>query len=78
MFFFNVWNCFKYGVHSPYISSALSSTCHFLIPYLLSAEVFPHVSAISLHLLDLEGNMEELQWLRMETEDLALRLLHQV
>ncbi|XP_031148149.1 putative malate dehydrogenase 1B isoform X2 [Sander lucioperca] len=61
-----------------WISSALSSTCHFLIPYLLSAEVFPHVSAISLHLLDLEGNMEELQWLRMETEDLALRLLHQV
>ncbi|KAA8579838.1 hypothetical protein FQN60_006931 [Etheostoma spectabile] len=61
-----------------WISSALSSTCHFLIPYLLSAEVFPHVSAISLHLLDLEGNMEELQWLRMETEDLALGLLHQV
>ncbi|XP_039649750.1 LOW QUALITY PROTEIN: putative malate dehydrogenase 1B [Perca fluviatilis] len=60
------------------VSFALSSTCHFLIPYLLSAEVFPHVSAISLHLLDLEGNMEELQWLRMETEDLALRLLHQV
>ncbi|XP_078099583.1 putative malate dehydrogenase 1B [Sander vitreus] len=61
-----------------WISSALSSTCHFLIPYLLSAEVFPHVSAISLHLMDLEGNMEELQWLRMETEDLAFRLLHQV
>ncbi|KAF1371762.1 hypothetical protein PFLUV_G00272470 [Perca fluviatilis] len=46
--------------------------------FLEHCQVFPHVSAISLHLLDLEGNMEELQWLRMETEDLALRLLHQV
>ncbi|XP_044043983.1 putative malate dehydrogenase 1B isoform X2 [Siniperca chuatsi] len=61
-----------------WIVSALSPTCHFLIPSLLSAEVFPHVSAISLHLLDLEGNEEGLQWLRMETEDLALHLLHQV
>ncbi|XP_070786927.1 putative malate dehydrogenase 1B [Enoplosus armatus] len=61
-----------------WISSALSPTCHFLIPNLFSAEVFPHISAISLHLLDLEGNEEELQWLRMETEDLALCLLHQV
>ncbi|XP_054479433.1 putative malate dehydrogenase 1B [Anoplopoma fimbria] len=61
-----------------WISSALNPTCHFLIPNLLSAEVFPHVSAISLHLLDLEGNEEGLRWLRMETEDLALRLLHQV
>ncbi|XP_034407348.1 putative malate dehydrogenase 1B isoform X2 [Cyclopterus lumpus] len=51
---------------------------HFLIPNLLSAEVFPHVSAISLHLLDLEGNEEGLQWLRIETEDMALRQLHQV
>ncbi|XP_037617460.1 putative malate dehydrogenase 1B [Sebastes umbrosus] len=61
-----------------WISSALSPTCHFLIPNLLSAEVFPNISAISLHLLDLEVYKEELQWLRMETEDLALRLLHQV
>ncbi|XP_051284206.1 putative malate dehydrogenase 1B [Dicentrarchus labrax] len=61
-----------------WISSALSPTCHFLIPSLLSAEVFPHVSAINLHLLDLDGSKEELQQLRMETEDLALRLLHQV
>ncbi|XP_032362718.1 putative malate dehydrogenase 1B isoform X2 [Etheostoma spectabile] len=37
-----------------------------------------HIWISSLHLLDLEGNMEELQWLRMETEDLALGLLHQV
>ncbi|XP_049426207.1 putative malate dehydrogenase 1B isoform X2 [Epinephelus fuscoguttatus] len=61
-----------------WISSALSPTCSFLIPNLLSAEVFPHVLTISLHLLDLEGDEEGLQWLKMETEDLALRLLHQV
>ncbi|XP_071320189.1 putative malate dehydrogenase 1B isoform X2 [Trachinotus anak] len=61
-----------------WISSALSPTCHFLIPNLLSAEVFPHPTAISLHLLDLEGGEEGLQGLRMETEDLALPLLHQV
>lgn len=61
-----------------YLSSALSPTCHFLIPNLLSAEVFPNVSAISLHLLDLDGNEEGLQQQRRETEDLALRLLHQV
>uniref|UniRef100_A0A8C2WSZ1 Malate dehydrogenase 1B, NAD (soluble) n=1 Tax=Cyclopterus lumpus TaxID=8103 RepID=A0A8C2WSZ1_CYCLU len=60
-----------------WISSALNPTSHFLIPNLLSAEVFPHVSAISLHLLDLEGNEEGLQWLRIETEDMALRQLHQ-
>lgn len=40
--------------------------------------MFPNISAISLHLLDLEVYKEELQWLRMETEDLALHLLHQV
>nr|XP_046238892.1 putative malate dehydrogenase 1B [Scatophagus argus] len=61
-----------------WISSALSLTCNFLIPSLLSAEVFPHVSAISLHLFDLDGSEEGLQRLKMETEDLALRLLHQV
>lgn len=61
-----------------YLSSALSPTCHFLIPNLLSAEVFPNVSAINLHLLDLDGNEEELQQLMRETEDLALSLLHQV
>lgn len=60
------------------ILSALSPTCHFLISNLLSTEVFPHVSAISLHLLDLEGDEEELQGLKIETEDLALPLLHQV
>ncbi|KAM7375113.1 hypothetical protein PAMA_014276 [Pampus argenteus] len=61
-----------------WISSALSPACHLLIPNLLSAEVFPRVSAMCLHLLDLEGNEEGLQWLKMETEDLALPLLHQV
>ncbi|XP_029305331.1 putative malate dehydrogenase 1B [Cottoperca gobio] len=61
-----------------WLSSALSPTCHFLIPNLLSAEVFPNTSTISLHLLDPEGNEERLQWLRMETENLALPLLHQV
>ncbi|XP_070813780.1 putative malate dehydrogenase 1B [Chaetodon trifascialis] len=61
-----------------WISSALSPVCHFLIPNLLSAAVFPHVSAISLHLLDLERNEEGLQQLRMDTENLALPLLHQV
>ncbi|KAF3857218.1 hypothetical protein F7725_009077 [Dissostichus mawsoni] len=60
------------------ISSALSPTGHFLIPNLLSAEVFPNTSAISLHLLNLEGKEEQLQWLRMETENLALPLLYQV
>ncbi|XP_053170584.1 putative malate dehydrogenase 1B [Scomber japonicus] len=61
-----------------WISSALSPVCHILIPNLLSAEVFPQVSAICLHLLDLDGNEEGLQWLKMETEELALPLLHQV
>ncbi|KAF7646709.1 hypothetical protein LDENG_00183610 [Lucifuga dentata] len=61
-----------------WISSAVSPVCQFLIPDLLSAEVFPHISTISLHLLDLEGDQEELQGMKMETEDLALPLLHQV
>ncbi|XP_077368463.1 putative malate dehydrogenase 1B isoform X3 [Festucalex cinctus] len=61
-----------------WISSALNPTCNMLIPSLLSAEVLSQASAISLHLLDLEGNEEELESLKMETEDLALPLLHQV
>ncbi len=40
--------------------------------------MFPNISAVSLHLLDLGGNEEGLKWLKMETEDLALHLLHQV
>uniref|UniRef100_A0A3Q2XSE0 Malate dehydrogenase 1B, NAD (soluble) n=1 Tax=Hippocampus comes TaxID=109280 RepID=A0A3Q2XSE0_HIPCM len=61
-----------------WISSALNPTCNMLIPSLLSAEVLSQASAISLHLLDVEGNEEELESLKMETEDLALPLLHQV
>uniref|UniRef100_A0A3Q3N9F0 Malate dehydrogenase 1B, NAD (soluble) n=1 Tax=Mastacembelus armatus TaxID=205130 RepID=A0A3Q3N9F0_9TELE len=57
-----------------WITSALCPTCHLLMPSLLSAEVFPHIAAISLHLLDLEGDEEGLQGLRMEMEDLALPL----
>ncbi|XP_077583063.1 putative malate dehydrogenase 1B [Stigmatopora nigra] len=61
-----------------WIASALNTTCNMLLPSLLSAEVLSQASAISLHLLDLEGDQEELQSLKMETEDLALPLLHQV
>ncbi|XP_049609915.1 putative malate dehydrogenase 1B isoform X2 [Syngnathus scovelli] len=61
-----------------WISSALNPTCNMLIPSLLSAEGLSQASAISLHLLDLKGNEEELQSLKMETEDLAMPLLHQV
>ncbi|CAN9498423.1 unnamed protein product [Ophioblennius macclurei] len=61
-----------------WISGALSPTCHTLIPRLLSAELFPEVSVISLHLLDLEGTEEDLESLRMETQDLALSKLYQV
>ncbi|KAM3857152.1 putative malate dehydrogenase 1B [Diretmus argenteus] len=61
-----------------WISSALNPASHILIPYLLSPEVFPHVSTISLHLLDLEGDEGEMQGLRMEVEDLAFPLLQQV
>ncbi|XP_034468155.1 putative malate dehydrogenase 1B [Hippoglossus hippoglossus] len=61
-----------------WICSALSPTSHFLIPNLLSAEVFPLVSVISLHLLDLEGDEEGLQALKIAVEDLAIPMLHQV
>ncbi|XP_029030419.1 putative malate dehydrogenase 1B isoform X2 [Betta splendens] len=61
-----------------WISGALNPTCHILIPNLLSAEVFPHTTAIILHMLEVEGDEEELKGLKMETEDLALPLLHHV
>lgn len=61
-----------------HLCSALSPTVQFLIPHLLSAEVFPKVPAVVLHLLDLEGDEEEMQELRMDVEDLALGVLHQV
>ncbi|XP_005450127.1 putative malate dehydrogenase 1B isoform X3 [Oreochromis niloticus] len=46
--------------------------------FLEHCQVFPKVSAISLHLLDLEGNEEQLQSLRLEIEELAISMLHQV
>ncbi|XP_024150075.1 putative malate dehydrogenase 1B isoform X1 [Oryzias melastigma] len=61
-----------------WITGAASHTSRILIPNLLSAEIFPEASAISLHLLDVEENQEELQWLREETHALALSTLHQV
>ncbi|XP_037552673.1 putative malate dehydrogenase 1B [Nematolebias whitei] len=61
-----------------WITGALSPTGHILIPHLLSAEAFPKVPAVVLHLLDLEGDEEEMQALRMDVEDLALGVLHQV
>ncbi|XP_034033333.1 putative malate dehydrogenase 1B [Thalassophryne amazonica] len=61
-----------------WITCALNPTCYLLIPHLLCSEMFPHISAISLHLLDVEGNEDDLQALRVETEALAAPLLHQV
>ncbi|XP_017289889.1 putative malate dehydrogenase 1B [Kryptolebias marmoratus] len=61
-----------------WITGALSLTCQMLIPHLLSVEVFPGITAINLHLLDLEGTKEEMQELQMDVEDLALSTLHQV
>ncbi|XP_019733933.1 putative malate dehydrogenase 1B isoform X2 [Hippocampus comes] len=58
--------------------ASLIQPLHIWISSLLSAEVLSQASAISLHLLDVEGNEEELESLKMETEDLALPLLHQV
>lgn len=63
------------GLH---LSSALNPTCHILIPNLLCADVFPQATAIVLHMLEMEGDEEELKGLKMNTEDLALPLLHQV
>ncbi|XP_041835080.1 putative malate dehydrogenase 1B isoform X2 [Melanotaenia boesemani] len=61
-----------------WITGALSLTSHILIPCLLSAEMFPKVAAISLHLLELKGDGEELEELKRETEDQALAMLHKV
>uniref|UniRef100_A0A3P9I1G6 Malate dehydrogenase 1B, NAD (soluble) n=1 Tax=Oryzias latipes TaxID=8090 RepID=A0A3P9I1G6_ORYLA len=49
-------------------------TSRILIPNLLSAEIFPKAPAVSLHLLDLDENEEELQRLREETQSLALSI----
>lgn len=61
-----------------YFPRALSTTSSFLIPNLLSNEVFPDAAALSLHLLDLQGSEQELKGLKMEVEDLSSSLLHQV
>ncbi|KAM6893705.1 putative malate dehydrogenase 1B [Xenentodon cancila] len=70
------WLSFIQPLHI-WITGALSPSCHILIPHLLSTEVFKaHV--INLHLLEFEGNEEELQWLGQETRDMALGVLYQV
>ncbi|XP_067116856.1 putative malate dehydrogenase 1B [Osmerus mordax] len=61
-----------------WISSALNQTCYILVPMLFTPGVFPEAPPISLHLLDVGGDEEEMQGLRMEIEDLALPQLHQV
>ncbi|XP_031414542.1 putative malate dehydrogenase 1B [Clupea harengus] len=61
-----------------WISSALHPTCYWLIPLLFDSEVFPSAPLISLHLLDVGGSEEGLHGIRMETEDLASSLLHEV
>ncbi|XP_078787782.1 putative malate dehydrogenase 1B isoform X4 [Oryzias latipes] len=61
-----------------WITGAASHTSRILIPNLLSAEIFPKAPAVSLHLLDLDENEEELQRLREETQSLALSMLRRV
>ncbi|KAF7214980.1 putative malate dehydrogenase 1B isoform X1 [Nothobranchius furzeri] len=61
-----------------WITGALNPTSQILIPHLLSVEVFPKVTAVHLHLLDLDGTEEAMQELRINTEDLALNLLYRV
>ncbi|XP_023661430.1 putative malate dehydrogenase 1B [Paramormyrops kingsleyae] len=61
-----------------WISSSLSPTCYHLIPLLLEPGMFRDSPKIHLHLLDVEGDSEALQGLRMEAEDMALPLLHKV
>ncbi|KAM4711429.1 putative malate dehydrogenase 1B [Anableps anableps] len=61
-----------------WITGALTLTCQISIPYLLSEEALPEVAAVALHLLDLDGDEEEMQRLKMDVEDSALSVLHQV
>ncbi|XP_019897925.2 putative malate dehydrogenase 1B isoform X2 [Esox lucius] len=61
-----------------WISSALNPTCYSLIPQLFAPGVFQDTPTISLHLLDVGAVEEELQGIRMETQDLALPQLHEV
>uniref|UniRef100_A0A6Q2Z3N4 Lactate/malate dehydrogenase C-terminal domain-containing protein n=1 Tax=Esox lucius TaxID=8010 RepID=A0A6Q2Z3N4_ESOLU len=60
-----------------WISSALNPTCYSLIPQLFAPGVFQDTPTISLHLLDVGAVEEELQGIRMETQDLALPQLHE-
>lgn len=60
------------------IFSALSSTSQFLISRLFSPDVLPTFHTIDIHLLDLDGDAEELHQLKNELEHQALPLLHQV
>lgn len=61
-----------------YIFSALSLTSQFLLSSLLSPDVFPNFHTIDVHLLDLNGDEEDLHQLKNELEHQALPLLHQV
>ncbi|XP_032412448.1 putative malate dehydrogenase 1B isoform X3 [Xiphophorus hellerii] len=61
-----------------WITGALCLTSQILIPTLLSDEAFPDVQTVALHLLHLSGDEEEMQMLKLDTEDLALSLLHRV
>uniref|UniRef100_A0A3B3UF02 Malate dehydrogenase 1B, NAD (soluble) n=1 Tax=Poecilia latipinna TaxID=48699 RepID=A0A3B3UF02_9TELE len=55
---------------------ALCLTSQILIPFLLSDEAFPDVQTVALHLLHLSGDEEDMQTLKLDTEDLALGLLY--
>ncbi|KAA0722617.1 putative malate dehydrogenase 1B [Triplophysa tibetana] len=61
-----------------WISSALNPVSFSLIPQLFTPRLFPNSPSISLHLLDIDGSVEQLQELKIETEDLALPHLHEV
>uniref|UniRef100_A0A3P9JF81 Malate dehydrogenase 1B, NAD (soluble) n=1 Tax=Oryzias latipes TaxID=8090 RepID=A0A3P9JF81_ORYLA len=72
---------FRITTRNKIISVSLNPFTHtsrILIPNLLSAEIFPKAPAVSLHLLDLDENEEELQRLREETQSLALSMLRRV
>uniref|UniRef100_H3C1K8 Malate dehydrogenase 1B, NAD (soluble) n=1 Tax=Tetraodon nigroviridis TaxID=99883 RepID=H3C1K8_TETNG len=65
-------------ISSLYIFSALSLTSQFLLSSLLTPDVFPNVHTIDVHLLDLDGDEEDLRQMKNELEHQALHLLHQV
>ncbi|XP_014825246.1 PREDICTED: putative malate dehydrogenase 1B isoform X1 [Poecilia mexicana] len=61
-----------------WITGALCLTSQILIPFLLSDEAFPDAQTVALHLLHLSGDEEDMQTLKLDTEDLALGLLYRV